>query len=218
MRLASYMRMEKTILASDGDTITERWKWGRRVLNDDTAVTPRGYLQHGVLDRYLAKAKSQGIRLSEREIQRRLKAARTYRTEAEIRHAVSDFNTWHDLVAAAFPEVTLDDPGEPYDPRHHDEKLRDNGRKLRRAELERWQQSFPGMDEYTTLQDMVKLLAERQGLTSRRVREEAVLAGELQSLIDAVDGDLSATVEEALDALDAQNGLTDDTEADDTDN
>lgn len=36
---------------------------------------------------------------------RRLQCARTYETEAQIRHVVADFETWSDLRAAGFPPV-----------------------------------------------------------------------------------------------------------------
>src|SRR5215472_14644692 len=111
MRLASYMRQERSIIASDGDTITQRWKWGRRLLLDDTAVTSNGNLKHGIIQRLLDKAKAEGYKLSEREIQRRLKCARTYQTEAEIRQALADFKTWWDLSTANFPPVETDESG-----------------------------------------------------------------------------------------------------------
>lgn len=212
MRLYSYMKAERAIIATDGDTIIQRWKWGRRLLLDDTATTPNGNLRHGVLDRLLNKAKAEGIKLSEREIRYRLQCAKVYQTEAEIGTASADFQDWTSLRQAGFPPVEVDDPGKSYDPRHGDEKDRDNARKIRRAAAERWMQALPGFDEYTTLGELQKLLAERQELTARRLREESTLAIDLQQLIDAVDGDLSATYAEAQEALDAQNGVTEDDE------
>jgi hypothetical protein len=59
---------------------------------------------------------------AEREIQRRLQAARTYQTEAEIRQALTDFETWDELLNAGFPPVEASADGERFDPRDADER------------------------------------------------------------------------------------------------
>lgn len=211
MRYARYLRLEKYIAASDTGGIIERWKYGRRLIEDDTATTPAGNLKHGVLDRLTTHAAARGYKLHEREIQRRLQCARTYGTEAQIRHAVSDSETWHDLVAAGFPPVELPAGDEPYDPRDADERARDTARILaRRAEADSEDQLalfdyFPDdrFTEISTLAELAKYADEMADLTDRFAQRDRERADYLKRLADAVDGDMSATWEHAQSLLDA---------------
>lgn len=153
MGYAQYTKLEKHIAASDTGSTMERWRYGCRLLKDPEKTTPTGHLKRGkgILAELIAAAARCGVKLSEREIQWRLKCARTYPTEALIRNAVSVYGTWHDLVAANFPSVELPpgvDPGEPYDPRSEREKswqgMRDS-EKRRKAERP-GQPPLPGLD------------------------------------------------------------------------
>ena len=56
MRYARYLRYEKNIAASDKGGILERWSYGPRLLEDDTATTPAGNLRHGVLAKLVGNA------------------------------------------------------------------------------------------------------------------------------------------------------------------
>ncbi len=108
MRVAQYTSQEKAIASADSGGIRQRWMYGLRLLNDEEKIAPAGGLRHCVTDALIRGAEKQGHRLSAREIQRRLQCARTYPTESQIRHAVSAFETWHDLVAAGFPPFEAD--------------------------------------------------------------------------------------------------------------
>ena len=132
MRYARYLRYEKNIAASDTGGVLERWAFGRRLVEDDTATTPAGNLKHGVLAKLIGNAAASGYKIGEQEIQRRLRAGRTYATEAQIREALKDFANWDALARAGFPEVEMPADAEPYDPRDADEKARDAARILAR--------------------------------------------------------------------------------------
>lgn len=204
MRASRYGRQEATIGANDGDTIICRWKYGHMLLRDEKRITPQRNLRHGVIAELIEIARRAGYNISEREIQYRLKCARAYATEAEIRRASADFRHWWDLIRAGFPpiELPLDEAdAEPYDPRNNEEVGSDNRRTVRRALEQHWQEMLPGFYPDITLAEAQKKLYEQRELTSRRIRLEDECAIELQRLIDAVDGDLTATVEDAWDAL-----------------
>lgn len=209
MRYARYLRYEKNIAASDTGGILERWSYGRRLLEDDTATTPAGNLKHGVLAKLIGNAGASGYKIHEREIQRRLQCGRTYQTEAQIRHAVSDFETWHDLAAAGFPAVEVSEDAEPFDPRDADEKARDAARILaRNAEQGNGSQLslfeyFPDdrFDETATLADLAKYASEMAELTERFAQRDRERFAYLNRLIAAVNGDMAATWAEADEAL-----------------
>lgn len=211
MRYARYLRLEKYIAASDTGGIVERWKYGRRLLEDREATTPNGNLKHGVLAKLTGQSSAHGYGLHEREVQRRLACGRAYETEAQIRHAVSDFKTWHDLVAAGFPAVLVP-PGadtEPFDPRDADERMRDAARALaRHGERDDGTQLplfdyFPDdrFDPTSTLAELAKYAAEMAELTARYQQRDEERAAYLNRLIAAVDGDMSKTWEQAHAAL-----------------
>jgi len=211
MRYARYLRLEKYIAASDTGGIIERWRFGRRLLEDDAATTPAGNLRHGVLANLTGNASSRGYRLSEREIQYRLQAGRTYATEAEIRTASADFADWTELRNAGFPPVDVPPDALPFDPRDADEKARDAARELARRSGERGEQDqlalfdyFPDdkFTELTTLGELAKYAGEMAALTERYARKDRDRAAYLDSLIGAVNGDLGKTWAEAQAALD----------------
>jgi hypothetical protein len=211
MRYARYLRYEKNIAASDKGGVLERWSYGRRLIEDDTATTPAGNFRHGVLAKLVGNAAASGFKLSEREIQRRLQCGRTYETEAQIRHAVADFETWHDLAAAGFPAVEMPEGAEPFDPRDADERARDTARELaRRSQQENGAGQLTLFDyfpddkftELSTLGELAKYAADMAELTDRYARKDRERAAYLASLIGAVDGDMSKTWEEAQAALD----------------
>jgi hypothetical protein len=210
MRYARYLRMEKLIAASDAASITVRWRYGRRLLEDDTATTPAGHLRNGVLAGLLADAASAGIKLSEREVNYRLKAGGAYRTEAEFRTARAEYGEWTALRTAGFPpvEVPADeaDAG-PFDPRDADERARDAARSLARHGKDEGQLAlfdyFPDdrFDETSTLAELAKYAEEMAVLTERFARRDRERAEYLKRLIDAVNGDMGATWAEADEAL-----------------
>ncbi len=217
MRYARYLRLEKYISASDRGGILERWKYGRRLIEDDTATTPAGNLKHGVLDRLTSHATARGYKLSEREIQYRLQAAKAYPTEDEIRTAGADFSDWTSLREAGFPAVEAPADAEPYDPRDADERARDTARSLaRRAEQDSEEEQlalfeyFPDdrFTEVSTLAELAKYAEEMADLTDRFAQRDRERAEYLKRLVDAVGGDMSATWEQAQQALDATDAAS----------
>jgi hypothetical protein len=212
MRYARYLRQEKYIRASDTGGILERWKYGRRLLEDDTATTAAGNFRHGVLAKLIGHAESRGYKINEREIQRRLQAARTYQTEAEIRQALTDFETWDELLNAGFPAVERPADAERYDPRDADEIARDTARALIRARADADSEEQLALFEYfpddrftelSTLAELAKYADEMADLTERFAQRDRERADYLRRLIAAAGGDLSATWEQAQAALDA---------------
>jgi hypothetical protein len=209
MRYARYLRYEKNIAASDTGGVLERWACGRRLLEDDTATTPVGNLKHGVLAKLIGNAAARGYKFTEQEIQRRMRAARTYATEAQIREALTDFANWDALARAGFPEVDLPAGAEPFDPRDTDEKTRDAARILARN-AERGDGSqlalfeyFPDdrFDETSTLAELAKYASEMAELTERFAQRDRERFAYLNRLIAAAGGDMAATWAEADAAL-----------------
>jgi hypothetical protein len=213
MRYARYLRMEKYIAASDTGGILERWRCGRRLLEDGDATTPAGNLKHGVLERLLTHARTAGYPITDREIQYRLRCARAYASEAEIRTACSDFKTWSDLRAASFPavQVSLEADTEPFDPRDADEKRRDAARELERREREEGGEQialfdhFPAerFDRLATIAELRKYADEMAGWTERQAEADRRRTAYVDRLSAAVAGDESKTWAEAHAALTA---------------
>lgn len=175
MRYARYLRMEKYIAASDTGGIIERWRMGCRLLADDTATTPAGNLKHGVLAKLVAQAAANGYEIAEREIQRRLQAARTYPAEDQIRRAADTFRVWSELYNAGFPPVEVPPDTLPFDPRDADERARDAARALARHGQEGDGQLalfeyFPEdrFTEVSTLGELAKYAGEMAELTERQ--------------------------------------------------
>jgi hypothetical protein len=174
-------------------------------------------LRHGVTDQLIAAATASGHKLSAREIQRRLQCARSDPTEAEIRHVVSDFETWHDLVDANFPayEAPPDEP--PADHRTKTEREHDRARAL--LDLIGEQAALFPLSDFepvtTTLKEMEAHTVEMEELTARFAERDAKRRAYLDSLIAAADGDLSMTWQDAQDRLNASDSDAYDETSDD---
>lgn len=206
MKTTQYVRQEKAIASADSGGIRERWLWGLRLLNDAEKIAPAGGLRHGVAERLIATAgtTSKGRnRLGEQEIQRRLRCARTYKTEAEIREALTAFGTWDELSRAGFPpfEVSPDEPMADY--RTPAEQAHDRARAL--ADLIGEQGAlFPLRDfepVVTTLKDLIEYADQQEELTARFVEHGRKRRAYLDSLIAAAEDDLSMTWQAAHDRL-----------------
>ena len=200
MRVSQYVSQERAIRAADTNGIRERWLFGLRVLNDPDLMSPGGGgLRHGVLAQLVEAAAKRGMKLSEREVRRRIQCARAYPTEAQIGHAVADFRTWRDLSTANFPEYEVP-AGEPLaDWRTDAERKRANAAAL----LDHVGQQgvlFPLSDfepATTTLKDLVEYAAEQAAITERFAARDTERADYLKRLLVAVGADLSATWEVA---------------------
>lgn len=145
MRNTRYLALEKHIADSAASDTIQRWRYGQHLLHDSKRITPAGHLKQGVLAELIGIAAQCGVKLLEREIQWRLKCARTYSTETEIRTASSEFGDWTGLRNAGFPPVEVADPGEPYDPRSVTEKLGDLGDEQKRRKKDQEQPALPGL-------------------------------------------------------------------------
>jgi hypothetical protein len=196
-RYGRYLRLEKNIAASDTGGILERWRYGRRLLSDGKATTPVGNLRHGVLAALIADAQADGYKLTEQEIQRRLRAARTYPTEAEIRELTHGFQNWDEAARAGFPPVEVTDPGDPYDPRDADEKWRDFRSEQERRKAENPQQlafelpqifSHDTFGPRTQLADMVAACDVSEQMTANFVKYDAQRRAYVDELLDAAGG------------------------------
>ena len=211
MKTTQYVRQEKSIAAADSGGIRERWLWGLRLLRDPEAMASEKSLRHGVADQLIAAA---GVdakgrrRLNAQEIQRRLRCARAYKTEAEIREALTDFGTWDELARAGFPAYEVPE-GEPLaDHRTEAERQRDHARALTALVGEQGA-LFPLSDfepVTTTLKDLVAYAAEMAELTERFAARDRERHQYLERLIAAADGDLSMTWQDAHDRLDDEGG------------
>lgn len=211
MRYSQYLRDESQIAAADSSGIIARWRWGRRLLLDDTAMSASGKsLRHGIAEGLTARAKGKGIKLTEQEIQRRLRAARAYPTEAQIRELLTDFDSWDELARAGFPAVDRD-PDEPdYDPRWTAEKEKTAAKAVQLLPTDEDEQLALFPDEQfgplSTLSEMIKYADEMREWTDRQARRDNDRQNYLRRLAAAVGGDLSKTWEQAREALAAQDG------------
>lgn len=100
-----FPKLDKKIATDERGGIHHRWSYGRELLK---VKGDRKQLPHGMVGDLIAAAARVGIRLSEREIQRRIKCATVYDSEAKVRQALTDFGSWSEIVNAGFPEVTVD--------------------------------------------------------------------------------------------------------------
>lgn len=208
MKTTQYVKQERAISAADSGGIRERWLWGLRLLRDTEAMSSEKSLRHGVADQLIAAAGKDArgrSRLNIQEIQRRIRCARAYQTESEIRLAQTDFGTWYGLVNAGFPAYEAPD-GEPLaDHRTEAERDRDAARAL--LDLIGEQGAlFPASDfepATTPLKDLKAYADEMEELTGRFVDRDRKRRAYLDSLIKAADDDLSVTWQEAQERLDS---------------
>lgn len=203
MKTSQYIRQLSNIEAADSNLIREWWMFGLRLLRDPDSIAPSGAsLKHGVAERLIAAAgnDSKGRpRLSAQKIQRALQCARTYPTETQIRHAVTDFESWRDLVAAGFPPSEAEDGELPADHRTDAERKHDRARAL--AEVFGDQGTLFPLADFepvtTTLKELAEYASEMAELTARFHRRDEARREYLGSLVEATAGDLSVTWQDA---------------------
>jgi hypothetical protein len=98
-------KLKERINKAEGSGIRYRWDSGQILITDTRLVTAAKHFRHGVPES-LASA----LRVSERELRRRLQCARTYPTAADIGHICGQFRTWRDLCEAGFPPLPRAEP------------------------------------------------------------------------------------------------------------
>jgi hypothetical protein len=204
MKTAQYTHQEVQIAAGDSVPARRRWLYGLRLLADPDAFNAgSSQLRPGVMETLTTAAAKRDIKLSEREIQYRLRCARAYPTEAEFRTAVRNFPTWNQLRDAGFPpyQAPLGEP--PADWRTDAERAHDRNRAYLDA-TNGMDAMFPLRDfepVETTLEDLETFMKDSQAVHDDIVAGfEATHARRrtyLNRLIDAVGGDMSATWEQA---------------------
>jgi len=204
MKTTQYVRQERAIVASAAADIRQRWLWGLRLLNDaDAFASGSSQLKPGRSDELIKAANAAGLKLSEREIQYRLRCARTYPTEAQIAHACAEFDDWSALRAAGFPPFEAPDGEPPADWRTDAERKHDHARAL--ADILGDQGALFPLADFepvtTTLKELVEYAEQQEELTERFVRHGAKRRAYLNDLIAAADGDLSLTWQQAHDRL-----------------
>lgn len=199
MRTRAYADAERAIAAADTNTIRERWLYGLRLVNDPDILAPKGGLRHGVADQLIAAAARHKIKLSEREIRRRMQCARAYPKDSQIGHAVAGFGSWRDLSEARFPayDAPADEPDADW--RTPAERKRDRARQL--AELaDRDQLALFPVDQFeldTPLKDLIDYAGEQADITARFVARDKQRAAYLAELLAAVDDDESVSWRDA---------------------
>lgn len=109
MKAPSYLSIETRIAAAERGGIRERWTWGRQLLVDPNAFNPKStQLKPGYTADLVQAAEAAGLRLSVREVSRRLQFARIYTTEQAVDEIIAKFGSWHEMADADFPPL-LDD-------------------------------------------------------------------------------------------------------------
>lgn len=204
MKASQHIRQVKAIEDADSGGIRERWMFGLRILRDPEQMTDSGKsLRHGAAELLIAAAglDSKGRkRLNDQEIQRCLRCARAYPTEAQIRMAATDFGSWSELVQAGFPAYDAPEGEPPADHRTDAERERDRERTI--VDLTGEQGVLFPLSDFepstTTLKELVAYADEMEGWTARRVDHDRKRREDLASLIEAAGGDLSVTWHAAL--------------------
>lgn len=200
MARSVYLKLETRILQDEQGGILDRWKYGKECLE---AKRGRQQLPHGFIKDRLDEAERAGMKLSEREIQWRVKCAEVYGSEAEVRTASTDFGSWTALREAGFPAVEIDEPIDPDDledigePDPLEEKpeqlaldipgfkpvLKINGRKVTLTEAT--------VREAVEYRDMVHEMHENFG------RTVAQIDATVEAMLEGCEGDLDANAVEA---------------------
>lgn len=216
MKTTQYVRQLSAIEATDTDLIRKWWMFGLRLLRDPESMSPSGAsLRHGVAEELVAAAgkTSKGKpRLSADKIKRALQCARAYPTETQIAHAVRDFESWRDLVAAGFPPYDAEEGEAPADHRNAEERKRDRARVL--ASLSDFGNEqgalFPLSDfepVTATLKELDEYAEQQEAITARFAAYGQRRRAYLENLKAAVDGDLSATWQQAHEQMLTSRGV-----------
>lgn len=203
MKTTQYVNQERAIAAADSGGMRERWLWGLRLLNDPEAFAPGStQLKPGRGEELIAAAARRGLKLTDREIRRRLQCARAYATEAEFGQALTEFPSWFDLLNAGFPARPMPD-GEPVDYRTPEEIRHDRARQL--ADITSPQGTLFPLSQFepvtATLKELQEYATQSEELTARFAAHDSKRRTYLNDLIWAAGGDLSMTWQAAHELL-----------------
>lgn len=208
MKTTQYVRLERAIAAAATHDIRDRWMWGLRLLRDPDAFAPSSsQLKPGRADELVQASKAAGLKLTAREIQYRLQCARAYRTESQIANAGAQFEDWTSLRSAGFPPFESPEGEPPADHRTVAERDHDRARAL--IDLIGEQGTLFPLSDFepimTTLKELQAYAEQMRDLTSRFAERDRKRQAYLDQLIEAADGDLSMTWQEAHDRLDPED-------------
>ncbi|MER7574901.1 hypothetical protein [Streptomyces sp. NPDC126514] len=201
-------RLNQKIARSESASIEDRWRWGHTVLRDPHLMSESGKsLRHGAAERLITDAGETSAGktlLSESEIQRRLRCARSYPYASQIRHAMTDFGTWFDLIKAGFPTYEPEPGEEPADPRTKEEIRRE--RERRYAVFLREQVGLFPMEDYiperTALKELGEFVARSEEMSASFEKTARRRRAYYDELAAAVDGDLTVSWAQAHQLLD----------------
>lgn len=91
---ADLIVLDVCIDTAEGDGIKGRWRFGQRIIEEHG----KGQLPHGELKRIC-----ESIGKGPREVQRRIQFATEVHSEEKLRHVVTHFSSWHDIVQRGLP-------------------------------------------------------------------------------------------------------------------
>lgn len=206
-----YLKLELSIARGERGGIYDRWEYGTKVLE---ARAGRKQLPHGMIADLIAAAARIGLKVSEREIRRRVQLAETYRSKAEVGQALADFGTWSALAEAGFPPVESTDP----------EELEAAG--ISTQPPDAWEQLplIPGFGDEITVRGRKVPLAEATVADAKAYRENfrqmhenfgktlAQIEASVEAMVDGSGGDDDAN---AVEAWKRGTGIEDDDAEDD---
>lgn len=190
-----FLKLDRKIANEERGGVLNRWAYGCELLK---AKAGRKQLPHGMIADLVAAAERAGIKLSEREIQYRIKCATVYDSEAKVRKAAADFGTWSEIISAGFPEVTVDEE------LTIDEVLTtiENGPRPDPQEFEQLGM-FPEIVKSVplasaTLRHLVAYAEEMRTMTASFAKRDEERREHLRELTAATGGDLDVTYPEAV--------------------
>lgn len=220
---------EGAIANADADGVVRRWQYGKRLLADPDLAS-NGRLRHGVSAAIAHASAAIGKPVSARELQYRTQAARTYRTQGELRNALRSFGSWYALTSAKFPRAEA--PADPdrsvtggvagtavgrapdvppgtgltrQDPIPTTRVIDERGRPAPvQLAIDLPELDRPvSVDGRLTLAEFAAELSEREARTRRHADANSRSRHVLLRLVAAADGDTSVTVTDAADRLKA---------------
>ena len=200
-----YTEMEKQINQAGW---AWRVKYGQALIVDPTACHPGGRLKHGIASQLISAAAAAGLPLSEREIQYRIQVAREVSSNSENPNRGADFQpevktgSWTEARNEA-PSNWIDSTPPPPPP---PPPPRSAYRKFVNLIMVREEYPDPIVDDYWLLPE-ITLMAIREKL--RVGKKEHVREGKrlkwgvriFKKLLDAVDGNLEASLGQAMESL-----------------
>jgi hypothetical protein len=217
MRLGEYGRIERDISAAENGTIWHRWRYGRRLMCDTDITTPNGNFRHGVIEKIV---RASGGKLTERELRARRQCGKAYPNRSQIRQALTDFETWNQLLDASFPPYEGEEDELPYNPLLTEELIKqhetgaghiaedsqyEGGGIMPRDDCEEHgeepsegalipRNTYP---DTTPLSELVRWAEQERELARRFNARVDRLCHYIDSLVKAANGDLNMTLGEA---------------------